>query len=118
MLPLVYPLLSANPVITGLVGDRIYRHGSAPEKVTRPYITWYLALGRPEIVVNATPCVDFDAVRIDCWSESDAQVETLAYAVRSTLDSAGIANRIALNMREIDTKLYRITLDVDFILPR
>ena len=118
MLPPVFTLLKSNATVTSIVGERIYRHGNAPEGVARPYITWFVVSGMPELNVSSTPCTDRDMVQIDCWSESDSQIETLAYAVRAVLDSAGIANRIVQDSRENDTKLYRIALEADFISSR
>lgn len=118
MLPNVYTTLRANATVVSTVATRIYRHGSAPQDAVKPYITWSLIAGTPYDVINAAPCADRDLCQIDCWSETDTQVETLAYAVRAALDSVGISNRIVMNMRETDTKLYRISLEADFISSR
>ena len=118
MLPNVYQQLRTNATVVNLVGTRIYRHGSAPQDVVKPYITWSVSMGMPYDNVSASPCADKDTVQIDCWSETDEGIENLAYAVRSALDSALISNRIMLNTRENDTKLYRITVETDFIRSR
>lgn len=118
MLPNVYQILRTNSTVLSTVGSRIYRHASAPQNVQKPYITWSLASNSPENVLNATPCHDRDIVQIDCWSETDEGIETLAYAVRDALDSAMITNRFTINLRETDTKLYRMTIEADFIRSR
>lgn len=120
ILPAVFPALNT-AAIKAIVGSspiRIYRHGQAPEGTVRPYITWFVVSGNPVDQVSGTPCADMDTVQIDCWSEADAQVETLADAVRSALDSAGVYNRVRVNNFEPDTKLYRIGIEADFITPR
>ena len=118
MLPNVYQTIRQNSTVVSTVGTRIYRHGSAPQNVQKPYITWFLVSGNPYDNVSAAPCGDRDMVQIDCWSETDEQVETLAYAVRSALDSNLITNRMVINSRENDTKLYRIAIEADFIASR
>lgn len=118
MLPNVYQTLRENSTVQSIVGTRIYRHGSAPQNVEKPYITWVLASGMPENNISSTPCFDKDMVQIDCWSETDEGIETLAYAVRQALDSKLIVNRIMINTRENDTKLYRMSLEADFIVSR
>jgi hypothetical protein len=45
----------------------------------------------------------------------DAQVETLATAIRDAVDAAGFSNRLIINQRDPDTKLYRIGIQADFI---
>lgn len=114
----VYQVLRSNATVVSTVGTRIYRHGAAPQDVTKPYITWFMVSGTPQDVINAAPCHDKDTIQIDCWSETDAGVETLAYAVRAALDSRLISNRIIIDNRETDTKLYRMTLEADFIASR
>lgn len=114
----VYQVLRSNATVVSTVGTRIYRHGAAPQDVTKPYITWFMVSGTPQDVINAAPCHDKDTIQIDCWSETDAGVETLAYAVRAALDSQLISNRIIIDSRETDTKLYRMTLEADFIASR
>jgi len=42
----------------------------------------------------------------------------LAFAVRDALDLAGIANRLVVNSREPETRLYRIGLEADYITSR
>ena len=118
MLPNVYQALRSNATVASTVGTRIYRHGSAPQDVAKPYITWFVVTGNPQDVLNAAPCHDKDTIQIDCWSETDNGVETLAYAVRAALDSQLISNRMVINNRETDTKLYRIAIEADFIASR
>ena len=118
MLQNVYQTLRDNATVVSTVGTRIYRHGSAPQDVQKPYITWFVVSGQPEDILNAAPPHDRDVIQIDCWSETDTGVETLAYAVRSALDSKLISNRIVVDNRETDTKLYRMALEADFIASR
>ena len=118
MLPNVYQALRSNATVVSTVGTRIYRHGSAPQDVVKPYITWFLVTGQPQDILNAAPCHDRNTVQIDCWSDSDTGVETLAYAVRAALDNQLISNRMVINNRETDTKLYRIAIEADFIASR
>jgi phage anti-repressor protein len=115
MLPAVYTILRDDSAVLSAVGKRIYRHGSAPQDVTKPYITWFVVTGMPEVQLSGPPLNDMDTIQIDCWSEKDAEVETLAYAVRKALDDAKIVNRIVQNNRENETRLYRIGIEADFI---
>lgn len=118
MMPLIYPLLRSNAALLALVSNRIYRHGSAPQDVAKPYIAWFLVSNRPEDQISGTPFADFDTVQIDCYSTDDTQVETMVYAVRDTLDAAGHANRLIRDMRETDTELFVVTIEADIIRSR
>ena len=120
MLPLVFPLLSGAAAVTALIGTtpvRAYRHGSAPQDVVKPYVTWSVPGGFAE---NTLERADADVMRVqvDCWSEDDTQVETLAAAVRAALEPA--ANLIAYVADERDpvTQRFRISFTFDFITSR
>lgn len=117
MLPKVFPVLKT-PAVLAIVGGtpvRIFRHGDAPQDSAKPYVTWFEVIGQPYDQISGLPCGDFDSVQIDCWSMDDTQVETLAAAVRDAIDAAGFSNRLVINHRDPDTKLYRIGLQADFI---
>lgn len=117
MLPEVLPVLKT-PAVLAIVGGtpvRIFRHGAAPQDTAKPYVTWFEVTGQPYDQISGPPCGDFDSVQIDCWSMDDTQVETLARAVRDAVDAAGFSNRLVINHRDPDTKLYRIGLQADFI---
>ena len=118
MLPNIYAILRANSTVLSTVSTRIYRHGAAPQDVLKPYITWFVISGIPEIQISGTPCSDVDTIQIDVWHETDAGVETLAYAVRTAIDSAGYANRMIQDLRETDTRLFRISFEADIIQSR
>lgn len=118
MFPNVYALLQAAPAVVAIVGQNIGRHGSMPQDITAPYITWFVVADQPHDTLSEAPESDFNAVQIDCWSETDAQVATLARAVRDALDAAGHLNRVVVDLREPDTKLYRVGIEADFITQR
>jgi hypothetical protein len=118
MMPNIYAILRTNPAIITLIGTRIYRHGSAPQPVETPYITWFISSGVPELQISGEPCTDRDTVQIDVWSKTDAEVVAVAKEVRKALDAGGHSNTVAVNLRETDTRLYRIGFQSDIIQPR
>ena len=110
-------LLSASAPVKALIGSspvRAYRHGSAPQGVTAPYVTWFLVSGLPELNVSGTPSVDQHTVQVDCWSDTDAGVEALATAVRNAIEPTHHMTRIAINDRDPETLRFRIGLQFDF----
>ena len=121
MFPRVYQTLTANATVVAMVGNRIGRHGVIQQTETRPYITWQIVLGQPYDNLSSTPCGDFTTVQIDCYCggvTADADIERLAEAVRAALDAAGVYNRVTVNNRDPDTRLYRLGIDADFIAQR
>jgi len=121
MLPPIYTILKASSAVTAIVGDdpmRVYRHGSAVQDVTRPYITWSLTSGLPENMLADLPVIDRMAVDIDCWHQTDIGIEELGAAVRAAIEPHGHVTGMTTDLREPDTKLYRLTIQADIWLPR
>lgn len=118
MFPNVYALLQGAPAVVAIVGQKIGRHGSMPQETQAPYITWFVVADQPHDTLSEAPGSDFNTVQIDCWSADDAQVATLARAVRAALDAAGHHNRVVVDQREQDTKLYHVGIEADLITQR
>lgn len=121
LLPPVFPLLLAAAAVTNLVGSnpaRIYRHGSAPQDVVAPYITWFLISGTPENTLSELPKIDKDDVQIDCWSPNDGTgakaVEVLAQAVRDALEPSYYMTQMIADLRDPDTDRYRLAMTFTF----
>ena len=110
------------PAVSALVGGRIFSSGNAPQNTPTPYVTWFVVTGDPYDQISGPPVADRDSIQIDCWTGPHDNEElvcvSLARAVRNALDDAGHANRIIINTREADTKLFRIALQADFIRSR
>lgn len=114
MFPKVYRAIHT-AAVEAIVGDRIGRHGFVAQTEQRPYITWQIVVGQPYDNLSSAPCGDFTTVQLDCYHDTDAGAEQLALAVRAALDAALISNRVVLDNRDPDTKLYRVGMEADFI---
>lgn len=124
MLPPVFPILNT-PEIRSYVGTspvRIYDFGSAPQDALKPYITFQDVAGSPHDQLSGAPCGDADLVQIDIYAGPEesqkAIIRTLAKHVQSALDNAYITNRLVIQTRETDTKLFRISIEANFITNR
>lgn len=115
MLPQIFPVLNVSAV-TAFVGTspaRIYRHGAAPQNVTAPYITWFVGGGAPENTFGGAEADQF-RVQVDCWSDSDAQIEQLAEAVRTAMEPHAHLVAYVANERDFQTQRYRIGMAFDW----
>lgn len=119
MLPLVFTWLKVAPV-EAIIGSppRAYRHSDAPQDTTRPYVTWSLISGVPDNNLSTVPPSDRLTIQVDCWHQTDAGVESLATAVRDAIEPYGYLTSIPVNLRETETKLYRIGLQFDILQAR
>lgn len=118
MFPPVYNLLHGAAAVLAIVGDRIGAHNEVPQDTARPYITYSTVSGQPFDQLSGAPCGDFDAIDINCWHQTDEGIRALALAVRNALDAALICNRVTIDLREPDTRLYRVGITADFITNR
>lgn len=121
MLPNIYQILRESAQVKAIVGaspSRIYRHESAPQDTTKPYITWLVITGLPQNTLSEAPEIDAMSVQIDCWHQTDKGVEALAVAVRDAMEVVSHMTGIILNEREQQTKLYRVALQFDVWLDR
>lgn len=115
----VYKTLQDSPAVVDLVASRVYRHGAAPQDVARPYVTWFVPASGIENQLSGLPATERQTIQIDCWAESDKQVNTLALAVRNAIEPFAHLTGIPLDGRDLSaTKLYRIALQFDWWHPR
>lgn len=117
MLPLLYPILTGAADVHSLVSDRVYRHGSAPQNVVRPYVTWSVPGGFAENAFEGA-CADVMRVQVDCWSEDDAEIEAVAKAVRTAIEPHAHLVGYVADERDFETRRFRISFAFDFILSR
>ena len=118
MLPPIYPTLSAWPAVSAIVGTRIYPHADAPQDVTAPYVTWFVAGGAPVNTLSEPPLVDQMTVQIDCWHNTSSGVIALAESVRDAIEPHAHVTGYPINARDAETQLYRFGLQLDWWLSR
>ena|SRR5690554_30609 len=112
MLPLVYPLITGDPAASAIVGDRVYRHGFAPEGVADPYVTW-VSTGSPENTLSDAPLVDGSQVQVDVWASGDQVAEDAAKAVRNAIERRYHMTSFSTG-RDAVTLRYRISMTFRF----
>ena len=118
MLPPIYAALVGDSSVLGIVDTRIWRHGDAPQDVSRPYVTWDASIA-PENTLSELPGIDRVTVTINCWSLDDSEVEALATAVRDAIEPhAHLISMPVDNRDRPNTALYRMALQFDWWLPR
>lgn len=121
MFPNIYATLLEDNAVTSIIGSnpmRAYRHGSAPQDTSKPYIVYSIISGVPENNLSAVPNVDKYSIQVDCYHQTDSGVQSLTIAVRNSLESIGYMTNIPVDEREPETKLFRITMDFDIWLNR
>ena len=119
MLPNLFPLLKASAAVTAIIGSnpmRFYRHGSAPQGSTAPYVTHIAISMIPQNNLSGLPLADDSRVQISCWSNNTGTgsdgVETLYAAVREAIEPTCDILAVRDVGRDQETMRYRIDIDV------
>lgn len=130
MFPPIFTTLQASAQVRAIFGPRprVFRHGEAPQlpppkaggnvPEVKPYATWLLVSGVPENNLSSTPSHDRQGVQIDVWARGDAECVTAAQAVRDQMETVTHMTALRGLTRDVDTRLYRISMDFDFWLAR
>lgn len=114
MIPPVYELLTGDATVSGLVGDRVYRHGLAPQTVDRPYVTWVVIGGHAEGYLSGRPGIDQELAQIDCWADTVQSCKAVMLAVVAALELNGYMAGMPADTYEDETQLYRYMLQFQF----
>jgi len=118
MMPPVLETLAADSNTLALLGSNVWRHDDAPQDVLPPYATWFVSAA-PENSLSEIPGIDRATVTVNIYSADDAEVVTIATAVRDAIEPfAHLINTPVDNRDRGGTKLYRIALQFDWWIPR
>jgi len=118
MFPLVSRLLKDDAGVAAICAGRVYRHGSAPQNVVAPYVTWFIVSSVAENALGERPRVDTYQVQVDCWSSNtgtgDSQAEQLAEAVRDALEGVADMVGVVANGKDFETQRFRVGMTFTF----
>jgi hypothetical protein len=120
MYPPVYATLSADAGVLAEFGasPRVYPAGDVPVPVTKPYAVHQTIGGSPENYLGQVPDADSYLVQMDVYGDTVASVTDGAEAIRDALEAVAYVISWRGITREVDTRLYRMSFDVEFQTPR
>jgi hypothetical protein len=107
----VVAVLGANPV-------RCYPFGEAPQDGAKPYAVWQSIGGSPENYISDVPDLDQYALQIDCYALTAQQCRAVALAMRDAIEPHAHIVAWRGESRDVATKLYRYSFDVDWFVRR
>ena len=117
MFPNVLAILAAAPDVTAIIGTdptRVWKNKVPPDRRTAPYVTWFLVVGTPELMLSAPPKVDRQSIKFDVWAVTQAQATALATACRDALEEVVNVTAFLIDEEERETKLWRIAFQATF----
>lgn len=96
---------------------RFFPFGSAPQGVEKTYATYQLVGGSPMNTLTI-PDADRMSYQIDVFSTDASKCVEAANAMRDVLQLHGYITGYNVNAREPETRLWRVSFDIDFITNR
>lgn len=121
MYPPLFQWVSSSTAAKAVLGAspvRFWPFGKAPQSETRPYAVHQLAYGAPENTLACAPNSDTFGVQIDAYALDVTQARAVAAVLRDTLQPHGYITAWNGEFFEQDTKLYRVSFTVEFIIGR
>ncbi|HBO3174931.1 DUF3168 domain-containing protein [Pseudomonas aeruginosa] len=121
MFPPIFEVCAASGAVTALIGTnpvRMYPFGQAPQGVVYPYAVWQLVTGIPENYLGDLPDADSYTVQIDVYADTGAAARNVAKALRDAIEPVAYVTSWRGESIDPETKRYRYSFDVDWIVQR
>lgn len=125
MFPPIFRTLKEAAPVAAIVQARIWRHGFDPsaepisaQNERRPYITWFVVGAEPQNELSSPPGADRLPVQLDLWHPTDGGIAALGIAVRDAMEPSAHWTGIVADLRDVETGLFRLSLQFDWWLLR
>lgn len=117
MMPPVYATLMADPTVAAMTGGRIRQDVGNPDEGA-PYIVWRLLSATPELTTKRRAPADRCSISVDAFARDEAEREALTAAARNALEPHGHILTIQSLGQDAETRLWRMTFDMDWFIAR
>lgn len=117
----IFAVCAADPDVTALLGlspTRLYPFGYAPEGVVKPYVAWQIVSGSPENYLAGRPDLDGYTLQVDVYGDTAESTRAVVTAISTAIELKAYVTRWGGETRETETKLYRSSFDIDWLVPR
>jgi hypothetical protein len=117
----IFQLVTASPEAVALLGanpTRFYPFGEADQRTLKPYAVWQQVSGEPLNKLAGVPDHDAYAVQVDVYADTGAVAREVAMALRDALEPDGYISSWNGESREPDTRLFRFSFAVEFMMAR
>lgn len=119
--PIVKACLQSSAV-TALLGTgtdmRLYSFGEAEQGVAKPYAVWQVISGSPENYLAGRPDLDSITLQVDVYATTGDSARAVRDAIRDAIELDAYITRWGDEGRDTETKNYRASFDVDWMVHR
>lgn len=121
MIAPIFKVCAASQAVTALIGEspvRLYPFGLHDDNVVYPYVVWQNISGYPENYLDKRPDADSYTLQVDVYADTVASAASVAAALRDAIEPHAYITRWGGQSRDQETKRYRYSFDVDWIVLR
>lgn len=121
MMAPIFEVCSASDGVVALLGNmpvRLYPFGQYDGEITYPYAVWQNIGGDPPQYLDRTPDHDNYSLQVDVYAKTASEVLAVTKALRDAIESHAYITRWGGQTRDTETKTYRYSFDVDWIVKR
>lgn len=121
MYPPIFEVVAADSDVQtnlGVSPTRFYPFGEAPQSVAKPYAVWQFVSGFPENYINQVPDIDSMSIQVDVYATTSGQARDVAQALRDAIEPHAHIVSWRGEERDPDTRNFRISFDVNWMVSR
>jgi hypothetical protein len=122
MYPPLHAVCAADTSVQSLLSDgtflRLYPFGEARQADVYPYAVWQIVSGSPENYLGQTPDVDSFSTQVDVYGKTWASAREVANAVQAAIEEVAYVTAYHGEMRDAETKSFRVSFTADWIAER
>ncbi|MCX0499738.1 tail completion protein gp17 [Erwinia billingiae] len=121
MIAPIFPVCAASAAVVSLLGNspvRLYPFGLNTDSVVYPYAVWQNISGGPENFLSGRPDADNYTLQVDMYADTAEEVIAVARALRDAIEPHAYITRWGDQGLDSETKRYRYSFDVDWIVSR
>lgn len=121
MTPAIFPIISAAPAVTALLGTspvRFYPFGEATQNTPKPYAVWQMPTSVPANYLGQLPDMDDARVQVDVYGDSQSSVIAVAKAIRNAIEPHADLLLAADRGRDPTTRNYGFMMEFEFFTAR
>ena len=121
MHPPLHSVCAADTSVQALLGGdvlRLYPFGEARQNEVYPYAVWQLIGGQPENYLGQRPDMDTFSTQVDVYAKTWRSARDVADALQAAVEGEAYVTAYHGEMRDPDTKSFRVSFSVEWITPR
>ncbi|MNM24926.1 hypothetical protein D3C81_353660 [compost metagenome] len=104
--------------VFGTAPMRVYAFGTVEKLPAPPYSLWQTIGGQPGWFLAQRPDTDGFTTQHDVYAADPDSLVAAVKALRDAFEPHGYISRWGHQIKDPDTKLFRYSFDVDWLIPR